>query len=123
MGCNDQFLPDNPADLTKLITDYLIEDLTKVYMIHNEGNEWQHPEAEPLIEQLKTNLQKMFRERSEYVEQWELTTAFLESLVGTVFVTQLEPGLKSMLSDINQMNESLRSSRTDDLNTVLTIGR
>lgn len=123
LGCNDQFLPDNPADLTKLITDYLIEDLTKVYMIHNEGNEWQHPEAETLIEQLKTNLQKMFRERSEYVEQWELTTAFLESLVGTVFVTQLEPGLKSMLSDINQMNESLRSSRTDDLNTVLTIGR
>ena len=123
LGCNDQFLPDNPEDLTKIITDYLIDDLTKVYMIHNEGNEWQHPEAETLIGQLKTNLQKMFSERSRYVEQWELTTAFLESLVGTVFVTQLEPGLRSMLSDINQMNESLRASRTDDLNVVLTIGR
>ena len=123
LGCNDQFLPDNPADLTKLITDYLIDDLTKVYMIHNEGNEWQHEDPEALIERLKTNLQKMFRERSEYVEQWELTTAFLESLVGTVFDNHLKPGLRSMLSDINQMNEPLRSSRTDDLNTVLTIGR
>ena len=123
LGCNDQFLPDNPADLTKIITDYLMDDLTKVYMIHNEGNEWQHQEAETLIERLKTNLQKMFRERSEYVEQWELTSAFLESLVGTVFVNHLQPGLRSMLSDINQMDESLRTSRTDDLNVVLTIGR
>jgi len=65
----------------------------------------------------------MFRERSKYVEQWELTTAFLESLVGTVFDNHLKPGLRSMLSDINQMNEPLRSSRTDDLNTVLLIGR
>ena len=123
LGCNDQFLPDNPADLTKIISDYLIDDLTKVYMIHNEGNEWQHPEAETLIGNLKNNLQKMFRERSEYVEQWELTTAFLESLVGTVFVNHLQPGLRSMLSDINQMDEPLRTSRTDDLNVVLTIGR
>lgn len=123
LGCKKDFLPPNAHELTKLISEYLGDDLCKVFMIHNEGNEWQHPEAATLVEKLRTELQQLLHDRSQTVGQHDITTSFLESLAGTVFDTQIAPGLKSMLSDTNQMNDLLYNSRTDDINVVLTIGR
>ena len=40
-----------------------------------------------------------------------------------MYSANFEPGLKSMLTDINQYIAPDRKSRTDDLNVVLHIGR
>ena len=104
-----------------LISEYLGDDLCKMFMIHNEGNEWQHPESATLVEKLRTDLQQLLHDRSQAVGQHDITTSFIESLAGTVFDTQISPGLKSMLSDKNQMNVPYRESRIDDINTVLLI--
>ena len=121
MGCKDQLLPPNPEELTQLLREYLGEQLCKVYMIHNEGNEWQKPEAATLVNELSTNLKRLIHDRSVAVGQNDATTGFLEFIAESVYSTKIAPGLKSLLSDVNQLNEPLMHSRIDDLNTVLTI--
>ena len=121
LGLNKDFLPENAHELTMLISEYLGDDLCTMFMIHNEGNEWQHSESATLVEKLRTDLQQLLHDRSQAVGQHDITTSFIESLAGTVFDTQISPGLKSMLSDKNQMNVPYRESRIDDINTVLLI--
>ena len=99
--------------------------MSKVYMIHNEGNEWKNPLAVGLEDQLKSNLEKMLRDRAATLGVDGKLTESLIMFINTLYSTRFEPGFKSMLNDINQYNnpDKRLESRTDDLNAVLRLGR
>ena len=71
-------------------------------MCYNEGNEWKNPKASALELQLKSNMEKMLRDRAAVVGLDDTQTAGLVILFNTMYSTHFEPGLKSMLQDINQ---------------------
>ena len=94
-------------------------------MILNEGNEWKNPDAVGLEDQLKSNMEKMLRDRAATVGIHDIQTRLLITSFNTIYKMRIEPGLKSMLTDVNQYNDPDKrlKSRTDDLNAVLRLGR
>ena len=125
MGLPLEFLPGTPEEMTELLMEHIGDQLTGIFMIYNEGNEWKNPESAELERRLKSNLEKMVRDRAatvgvEATQIEELVNSFM-----TAYSNRIEPGLKSMLTDINQYIDPDKriESRTDDLNVVLRIGR
>ena len=125
MGLTKDFIPEKPEELTEILTKYLGDDLGKIFMIHNEGNEWKNPETAELEVRLKSNMEKMLRDRAATVGVDDKLTESLITFYNTIYNMRIEPGLKSMLTDVNQFNATDKrlESRTDDLSTVLRLGR
>ena len=125
IGLPPGFLPQTPEELTELLTTYLGDQLTGIFMIYNEGNEWKNPQASALETQLKSNMEKILRDRAAMVGLDEMQIEGFVYTFNTLYSMRIEPGLKSMLTDINQYNNPDKSleSRTDDLNAVLCLGR
>ena len=125
LGLTRNFIPETPEELTDILTKYLGDQMSKVYMIHNEGNEWNNPEAAGLEDQLKSNMEKLLRDRAETVGVDNIRTGLLITSFNALYNMRIEPGLKSMLTDVNQYNnpDKRLESRTDDLNAVLRLGR
>ena len=124
-GLTKDFVPGTPEELTDLMTEHLSNELSKIYMIHNEGNEWKNPEAAGLDNLLKSNMENMLRDRAAAVGLGYIKTELLIAAFNTNFRTLIEPRLKSILTDVNQYNapDKRLESRTDDLNAVLRLGR
>ena len=125
LGLPQNFIPETPEELTELLVQNFGDEMSKVYMIHNEGNEWKNPQAVGLEDQLKSKLEKMLRDRAATLGVADTQTNLLVSAFNTLYTMQIEPGFKSMLNDINQYNASDKrlESRTDDLTAVLRLGR
>jgi 3',5'-cyclic AMP phosphodiesterase CpdA len=125
MGLPNNFIPEKPEELTEIMTKYLGDQLSKGYMILNAGNEWKNPETVGLEDQLKSNLEKMLRDRAATLGVDGKLTESLITFINTLYSMRFEPGLKSMLTDINQYGASDKrlESRTDDLNAVLRLAR
>ena len=125
LGLTREFIPETPEELTDILTKYLGDQLSKMYMILNEGNEWKNPDAVGLEDQLKSNMEKMLRDRAAIVGIHDIQTRLLITSFNTIYKMRIEPGLKSMLTDVNQYNgpDKRLKSRTDDLNAVLRLGR
>ena len=99
--------------------------LTGIFMIYNDGNEWKNPAAAVLENQLKSNLENMVRDRAAVVGLNNIQTEVLVNAVTKLYLLRLEPGIKSMITDVNQyiaLDERLQS-RTDDINVVLRIAQ
>lgn len=114
-----------PEETTEMLRGYLGDQLTGIFMIYNDGNEWKNPAAAVLENQLKSNLENMLRDRAAVVGLNNIQTDVLVNAVTMLYLLRLEPGIKSMITDVNQymaLDSRLRS-RTDDLNAVLRIGR
>ena len=124
-GLPEEFLPEKPEELAEILTQYLGDQFSSIYIIHNEGNEWMNPETAGLEDQLKSNMEKMLRDRATTLGVDEMRTGLLIRSFNTIYEMKIEPGLKSMLTDVNQYNDPDKSleSRTDDLNAVLYLGR
>ena len=99
--------------------------MNKTYMVLNEGNEWMNPEAAGLEEQLKSNVEKMLRDRAKTLGIADTQTELLITTFNFMYRMRFESGLKSMLTDVNQFNnpDKRLESRTDDLNAVLRLAR
>ena len=125
LGLTREFIPETPEELTDILTQYLGDQLSKMYMILNDGNEWKNPDAVGLEDQLKSNMEKMLRDRAATVGIHDIQTRLLITSFNTIYKMRIEPGLKSMLTDVNQYNgpDKRLKSRTDDLNAVLRLGR
>ncbi len=93
--------------------------------LYNEGNEWENPKTAGLEDQLKSNLEKMLRDRAATLGVDSTLAESLITFINTLYSMRFEPGLKSMLTDINQYGASDKrlESRTDDLNAVLRLKR
>ena len=125
LGLTRQFIPETPEELTDLLTKYLGDQMSKVYMIHNEGNEWKNPQTVGLENQIKSNMEQLLRDRAKALGIADMQTNLLILFFNTLYRMQIEPGMKSMLTDVNQYNSADKrlESRTDDLNAVLRLGR
>ena len=125
LGLTRQFIPETPEELTDLLTKYLGDQMSKVYMIHNEGNEWKNPQTVGLENQIKSNMEQLLRDRAKALGIADTQTNLLILSFNTLYRMQIEPGMKSMLTDVNQYNSADKrlESRTDDLNAVLRLGR
>jgi hypothetical protein len=125
MGLPNNFIPEKPEELTEILTKYLGDQLSKGYMILNEGNEWKNPETVGLEDQLKSIFEKMLRDKAATLGVDDMQTELLIISFNGTYLLYIEPGLKSMLTDVNQYNayDKRLESRTDDLNAVLHIGR
>ncbi len=125
LGLTKSFIPETPEELTDILTKYLGDELSKGFMIHNEGNEWANPETAGLEDLLKSNMEQMLRDRAATVGIDDMQAGLLITSFNTIYELQIEPGLKSMLTDVNQYNapDKRLESRTDDLNAVLRLGR
>ena len=125
LGLTRVFIPETPEELTDILTKYLGDQLSKMYMIYNEGNEWKNPKAAGLENQLKSNMEKMLRDRAATVGIHDIQTGLLITFFNTIYKMQIESGLKSILTDINQYKalDKRLESRTDDLNAVLRLYR
>lgn len=125
LGLTPSFIPETPEELTDIMTEYLGDQMSQVYIIHNEGNEWKNPEAAGLENQLKSNMEKMLSDRAATVGMDDMRADLLITSFNALYNMRIETGLKSMLTDVNQFNASEKrlESRTDDLNAVLRLGR
>jgi hypothetical protein len=125
LGLTRSFIPETPEELTEILTKYLGDQMSKMYMILNEGNEWMNPEAAGLEEQLKSNVEKMLRDRAKTLGIVDTQTDLLITNFDFMYRKRFEPGLKSMLTDVNQFDnpDKRLESRTDDLNAVLRLAR
>jgi hypothetical protein len=125
LGLTRNFIPETPEELTDILTKYLGDQMSKVYMIHNEGNEWKNSLAVGLEDQLKSNMELLLRDRAKTLGIADTQTNLLILTFNTLYRMQIEPGFKSMLNDINQYNDPDKrlESRTDDLNAVLRLAR
>lgn len=94
-------------------------------MIYNEGNEWKNPQASILESQLKSNMEQMLRDRAATVGLDETQTEGIVYTFNDMYNMYMEPGVKSMVTDINQYTnpDPRLQSRTDDLDVVLLLGR
>ena len=124
-GLTPAFIPETPEELTEILIQYIGDEMSKMYMILNEGNEWKNPDAAVLKYQLKSNMEQMLRDRAATLGVDAIRTYFLILSFNTLYNSQIEPGLESMLTDVNQYDnpERILESRTDDLNAVLRLGR
>ena len=118
-----EFLPGTPEELSDLLTKYLGDQMGKVYMIHNEGNEWKNPQTVGLEDQIKSNMEQLLRDRAKTLGIVDTQTELLIKSFNSIYDMLIEPGLKSMLTDVNQYNDDGLESRTDDLSPVLHLGR
>ncbi len=125
LGLTREFIPETPEELTDILNEYLGDQMSKIYMIHNEGNEWKNPETLGLEDQLKSNMENMLRDRATSLSVEESQTELLITSFHSIYDMSIEPGLKSMLTDTNQYNDPDKrlESRTDDLKTILRLGR
>ena len=125
LGLTREFLPETPEELTDILTKYLGDQFSKMYMILNEGNKWKNPEAAGLPALLKSNMEKMLRDRAATVGVHDIQTGLLITTFNTIYKMRIEPGLKSVLTDVNQYKalDKRLKSRTDDLNAVLRFDR
>ena len=125
LGLPLDLIPNTPEETTEMLRGYLGDQLTGIFMIYNDGNEWKNPAAAVLENQLKSNLENMLRDRAAVVGLNNIQTDVLVNAVTMLYLLRLEPGIKSMITDVNQymaLDSRLRS-RTDDLDVVLRIGR
>jgi len=104
LGAPENFIPETPEELTELLTSYLGEEMTMIFMIHNEGNEWKNPSAAVHERQLKSNMEQMLRDRATTAGLDDIQTAGVVISFNALYSMYVEPGLKSMLTDINQYN-------------------
>jgi hypothetical protein len=70
-------------------------------------------------------MEALLRDRATTLGVDNMQTEFLISSFNTIYDMNIQPGLKSMLTDVNQYNASDKrlESRTDDLSPMLRLGR
>ena len=123
LGAPKDFIPETPEGLTELLMTYLGEQMCNIMIIHNEANEWKNPAAAEQQRLLKSNMEKMLRDRSVQSGLDETQTTGVVNFFNIIYGKYFEPGLTSMLTDINQNNapDPRLQSRTDDLDVVLRL--
>lgn len=125
LGLPLDLIPNTPEETTEMLRGYLGDQLTGIFMIYNDGNEWKNPAAAVLENQLKSNLENMLRDRAATVGLDETQTEEIVYTFNDMYNMYMEPGVKSMVTDINQYTnpDPRLQSRTDDLDVVLLLGR
>ena len=89
-------------------------------MIHNAGNENDNPRSLAVIDEFEAGVKKLCLKQLE----GQVAAEKLDeqaTLVQGILMKYIKPALTSMLTDTNQASDATLSSRTNDLQAVLTI--
>lgn len=100
--------------------EFLGAPFTEAYMIHNTGNENENPRSQAVIAEFEEGVKKLCLKRLE----GQVDEASIESqatLLQGMLMKYINPWLTSILTDTNQATDAALSSRTNDLQAVLTI--
>ena len=119
LGMPADLLPSSASEFANLLIDNVGDDLRELFMIYNAGNEGANPRSEWLLEDIRTRLFNMCRQRLVDTGIGEARTNNCMATLSGMYDKYVSPGLRSMLTDTNQMQDNVLSSVTDDLNTVL----
>ena len=119
-GVSSALLPPTPEETTALLMDCLGKPFVEAYMIHNAGNENDNPRSQAVIAEFEEGVRQLCRQ----LIKGRVKEAELDSMAGflkTMLMQFIKPTLTSMLTDTNQAGDAALSSRTDDLQVLLTI--
>jgi len=115
-----KMLPDSPQKATELLMEFLSKPFTEAYMIHNAGNENDNHRSQAVITEFEEGVKELCLKQLEgQVAEDKLDEQ--ATLVQGMLMKYIKPSLTSMLTDTNQASDAALSSRTNDLNAVLTI--
>lgn len=115
-----KLLPDTPQQATDLLMEFLSTPFTEAYMIHNGGNENDNPRSLTVIDEFEAGVKKLCLKQLEgQVAEEKLDEQ--ATLAQGILMKYIKPSLTSMLTDTNQASDAALSSRTNDLQAVLTI--
>ena len=115
-----KLLPDTPQQATDLLMEFLSTPFAEAYMIHNAGNENDNPRSLAVIDEFEAGVKKLCLKQLE----GQVAAEKLDeqaTLVQGILMKYIKPALTSMLTDTNQASDATLSSRTNDLQAVLTI--
>ncbi|MBE6261141.1 MAG: hypothetical protein E7107_10050 [Prevotella sp.] len=110
--------------MVELLMEFLSKPFTEAYMIHNAGNENENPRSQTVIAEFEEGVRKLCLKQvrktvGEDVDEENIkdTVNFLKLML----MKYIQPTLTSMLTDTNQASDATLTSRTNDLQVVLTI--
>ena len=89
-------------------------------MIHNAGNENENPRSQAVITEFEEGVKKLCLKQLEGQIAEESLDEQATLLQG-ILMNYIKPSLTSMLTDTNQASDATLSSRTNDLQALLTI--
>ena len=124
LGISPSLLPATPQEMGELLMEYLGTPFTEAYMIHNAGNENANPRSLAVIAEFEEGVKNLCLKQVKKIanaddneEDLGETADFLKEML----MKYVKPSLTSMLTDTNQTGNAALTSRTDDLQAVLTI--
>ena len=115
-----KILPESPQKTVDLLMEYLSAPFTEAYMIHNAGNENENPRSQAVIDEFEDGVKKLCLKQLEgqvNEESRESQATLMQGLL----MKYIKPSLTSMLTDTNQASDATLTSRTNDLQVLLTI--
>lgn len=113
-------LPDSPQKTTELLMEFLGKPFAEAYMIHNAGSENENPRGQAVITEFEEGVKKLCLKQFEGQGD-EASIESQATLLHGMLMKYIKPSLTSMLTDTNQASDAALSSRTNDLQVVLTI--
>jgi len=120
---SENIIPTTIEEFREWFAAGMSEKMCQTFMMHFEGNEGKNPKAVALVDEVREQLVGMFSKRLAEYNAPEEKTAALTLFVGAYYDEIFKPIMESMLTDTNQLKEPKNKSVTDDLNTVLRLGR
>ena len=124
LGIPSQLLPATSQETVELLMEFLGAPFTEAYLIHNAGNENDNPRSQAVIAEFEEGVKKLCLKQYKKIasadaEEEDLndTADFLKGIL----MKYINPALTNMLTDTNQASDATLSSRTNDLQAVLTI--
>ena len=120
LGISPSLLPATPQETVELLMEFLGAPFTEAYMIHNTGNENDTPRSQAVITEFEDGVKKLFLKQLE-VQGDEASIESQATLLQGMLMKYIKPSLTSILTDTNQASDAALSSRTNDLQVVLTI--
>jgi 3',5'-cyclic AMP phosphodiesterase CpdA len=99
------------------------DKICQALIMHIEGNEGKNPKSAALTNDIRETLIDMFRKRFAEYNVPDDKANLLLLFVGAYYNKSYRLQMESMLTDTNQLSEENLSNITDDLNTVLYLGK
>ena len=125
-------LPQTDDAKIDLFQRHLGNTVVELYLLHSDGNEPEHHEADSLAQEVYSGLNSMIDEitgKNPDPEQfdknpWERTTGkFLKATMKTLAKSYAEEPVQSLVEDVTHWKSKTYSDRTDDLQLTLRVNK
>lgn len=119
-GLPETLLPDTPEATGTLLTKHLGPQLSETYLMCMAGNENENPRSSVMTAEMDTGIGTLAQEALTGKVPEEMKDTYVLMVKGTA-MGYLNQYFSSMFTDTNQYGLEMRSSRTNDIDVVLTL--